>query len=367
MKRVEFDKINTLIFIKFSVFLHCSSAQLHEKPGIDRMTKIHVLLCSSDDGIMVETIDSVLRSSGYAPQFEVVEDKNDVVAIRKGMARSVLVYPDKALITREMIASAGQLRLIHCGTGFDTVDLQAASEHGIYVCSTGDAMARSTAEHTLLLILALAKRFQGALGDMRDGKWIQRRGVELGGKVLGLYGFGNIARLVAKFAHGLEMDILATRHHPKAGNCGLDYVSIVSPEELLSRADILSLHMPLISEGENLTRGLIGEKELHRFGESGLGWLVNTARGGIVDEAALVRALTEGSLRKAALDVYPTEPLPADHILRRLPNVLLTPHVAGETVEALTERYSRIASNLLRIFQGEDPVNAVIVPDRTTS
>jgi phosphoglycerate dehydrogenase-like enzyme len=328
------------------------------------MDSVKVLFCSPDDGIMVETITAILESAGLSPSCTVVEDKNDTAAIRAGIVDAVLVYPDKAVITGEMIASAERLRLIHCGTGYDTVDLEAARKHGLYVCTTGDAMARSTAEHTLLLILALAKGFGESLRDMRNEKWIQRRGVELGGKVLGLYGFGNIARKVAAFAHGLDMEILATRRHPGAGNADMDYVEIVSAEELLERADILSLHLPLTSGGWGSTLGLIGEVELKQFGKSGLGWLVNTARGAIVDEAALVRALQDGTVRKAALDVFPIEPLPREHILRRLPNVLLTPHVAGETVGALTERYTRIARNLLRILGGEEPENAVIRPDR---
>ena len=198
---------------------------------------------------------------------------------------------------------------------------------------------------------------------MREGKWIQERGVELGGKVLGLYGFGNIGRMVAEFAHGLDMQILAVRRHPEAGTSGLDYVSIVRGEELLERADILSLHLPLVTSGRDSTKGLIGEKELYRFGASGLAWLVNTARGAIVDETALVRALQDGTIKKAALDTFPVEPLPPGHVLRSLPNVLLTPHVAGETTDALTERYTRIARNLLRILRGEEPQDAVVRPD----
>lgn len=328
------------------------------------MDSVKVLLCSRDDGVMVDTITSVLRSGGLSPEVQVIEDKDDTAAIRAAIIDSVLVYPNKAVITRDMIASAEYLRLIHCGTGHDTVDLEAARDHGIVVCTTGDAMARSTAEHTLMLILALAKGFGESLRDMRDGKWIQDRGVELGGKVLGLYGFGNIGRMVAKMAHGLDMQVLATRRHTEAGNAGMDFVEMVSGNELLERADILSLHLPLTSAGRDVTRGLIGEKELCRFGANGLAWLVNTARGAIVDEGALVRALRGGIIQKAALDTFPVEPLPADHVLRRLPNVLLTPHVAGETTGALTERYTRIARNLLRILHGEAPHNAVVRPDQ---
>jgi len=102
------------------------------------------------------------------------------------------------------------------------------------------------------------------------------------------------------------------------------------------------------------------------FWGSGLAWLVNTARGAIVDETALVRALQDGTIKKAALDTFPIEPLPAGHMLSSLPNVLLTPHVAGETMGALTERYTRIARNLLRILRGEKPQNAVVTPDQET-
>ena len=154
---------------------------------------------------------------------------------------------------------------------------------------------------------------------------------------------------------GLLFRVIASRKNPEKGNEGKDYVAMVDLDTLLTEADVVSLHLPLIKDGPNRTEALIGSQELRRIGEKGLGWVINTSRGAVIEESSLIRALENGTIRKAALDVFATEPLPADHRLRSLPNVALTPHVAGETEEALRQRYSLIAQNAVRVLRGERP------------
>ena len=130
---------------------------------------------------------------------------------------------------------------------------------------------------------------------------------------------------------------------------------MVDLNTLLTKADIISLHLPLLRDGPDKTETLIGKDELKKIGEKGLGWLINTSRGAIIEESELVNALKKGTIRKAGLDVFATEPLPPVHPLRSLPNVILTPHVAGETEEALKMRYSQMANNAVRVLRGKRP------------
>jgi phosphoglycerate dehydrogenase-like enzyme len=190
---------------------------------------------------------------------------------------------------------------------------------------------------------------------MKAGGWRRRVGTELASKVIGILGYGHIGKRVARMAHSVGMKVIASRKTPEKGNEGMDHVAMVDLDTLLTEADVVSLHLPLIKSGSNRTEALLGNEELRRIGEKGLGWVINTSRGAVIEESALVRALENGTIRKAALDVFSTEPLPADHPLRSLPNVLLTPHVAGETEEALKQRYSRIAHNAVRVLRGERP------------
>jgi len=316
---------------------------------------IKVLLCAEDDGIMVDTVESVFAANGFAPDLVVVADKDDVETIEREIADADIVYPNKASLSRELIQCSSRLKLIHCGTGSDTVDLEAAREKGIYVCSTAHIMAQSTAEHVIFLLLALARHGDLYLKEMKAGGWRRRVGTELAGKVIGILGYGHIGKITARMAHFLGMKVIASRKNPEKGNEGQDYVEMVDLGTLLTEADVISLHLPLIRSGSNRTEALIGKSELERIGKKGLGWVINTSRGAVIEESALIGALEDGTIRKAGLDVFATEPLPADHGLRSLPNVVLTPHVAGETEEALKQRYSQIAHNAVRVLRGERP------------
>jgi D-3-phosphoglycerate dehydrogenase len=254
-----------------------------------------------------------------------------------------------------MIKSAKKVRLFQCGTGYDTIDLEAARERKIPVCNMPGVTAQSVAEHAMYLLLALARNDREYGQEMKEGKWNRGVGVELAGKTVGLIGFGNIARIMARIAHGFGMKVIACRKNREKGNEGLDFVDIVDFDYLLEESDIVSILIPLIKHGSYMTEGLIGKKELEKIGGAGLGWLINTSRGSIIDERALIESLESNVIRKAALDVYETEPLPENSELRRLPNVVLTPHIAGDTKEALILRYTLIAENSIKVMNNERP------------
>jgi phosphoglycerate dehydrogenase-like enzyme len=317
--------------------------------------KLKILLCSDDDGVMVKTIKSVVSSKGFEGNIVLVRDQHDVDSISKEIVNADVVYPDKAMITREMIMSAEKVRLFQYGTGYDTIDLGAARERKIPVCNMPGITAQSVAEHAMYLILALARNDRDYGEEMKGGKWNRGVGIELAGKTLGLIGYGNIGRIQARIAHGFGMKIIAWRKNSERGNEGLDFVDIVNFDYLLEESDIVSILLPLIKLGNCKTERLIGKEELGRIGGAGLGWLINTSRGAIINENDLIESLENGVIKKAALDVYETEPLPEYSELRRLPNVLLTPHIAGDTKEALIRRYTLIAENAIKVMNNERP------------
>jgi phosphoglycerate dehydrogenase-like enzyme len=320
------------------------------------MSKIlKILLCADDDGIMVKTIKNAVSNKGFEENIVLVRDQHDSDTISKEIVDADVVYPDKAMITKEMIRNARKVRLFQYGAGYDTIDLEAVRERKIPVCNMPGITAQSVAEHAMYLVLALARNDKEYGQEMREGKWNRGVGVELAGKTLGLIGFGNIGKIMARIAHGFGMKLIAFRKNKEKGNEGLDFVNIVDFDYLLEESDIVSILLPLIKHGSNRTEGLIGKKELEKIGAAGLRWLINTSRGAIVNEKDLIESLESNIIRKAALDVYETEPLPENSELRKLPNVLLTPHIAGETKEALVRRYNIIAENTLKVMNNERP------------
>lgn len=318
-----------------------------------------MLLCSGDDGIMVKTIKSVIREQGFEENIVLVKDQHDVKTISKEIVDADVVYPDKAIISKDLILSAKKVRLFQYGTGYDTIDLATAGERKIPVCNMPGITAQSVAEHSMYLVSALSRNDREYEKEMKEGKWNRGVGVELAGKTLGIIGFGNIGRIKARIASGFGMKILAFRKNREKGNEGLDFVDIVDLDYLLDNSDIVSILLPLIKHGNNRTEGMIGKRELLKVGDAGLGWLVNTSRGSIVNENDLIESLKSGVISKAALDVFETEPLPESSELRRLPNVFLTPHIAGETKEALIRRYTLIAENTIKVMNNERPLYIV--------
>ena len=218
---------------------------------------------------------------------------------------------------------ASRLKIIsRWGVGYDSIDIAAATDSGIVVAYTPGILDEAVAVYAMALMLGLARRIHEGHASMRAGRWAPAWGADIAGQTLGLVGCGRIGQAVARRAAGFGMTLLAHDPAPQTAAEALG-VSFVPLDELLDRSDFVSIHAALTPA----TRGLIGEPQLRRM-KAGA-HLVNTSRGAIVDEGALVRALNEGWIAGAAIDAFVTEPLPPDHPLTTAPNLLLTPHQAS--------------------------------------
>jgi D-3-phosphoglycerate dehydrogenase len=306
---------------------------------------VEVIVESTSPGL-VQFLEERFSSDCHV---RMVTEENLAEAIVNG---DVLI-PGHMKVDSGVLGRARQLKLIQCGAGYDNVDLQAASLKRIYVANTPEANAISVAEHVFALMLALSRRLVWIDASMKSGRW-EKPGIllsELAEKTLGIVGLGNIGIDVARRGLAFRMRILSFRQRPIVPE-GLD-VALVDLPTLLGESDFLSIHVPLT---EN-TKGMLREKELRLMKPTA--FLINTSRGGIVDEKALYSALVENRLAGAALDVFEEEPLPADSVFRRLDNVILTPHVAGRTFEALQRRYLLFSENIMRVRDGGIPSNLV--------
>ncbi|MDA8457199.1 hydroxyacid dehydrogenase [Acidovorax sp. GBBC 3334] len=256
-----------------------------------------------------------------------------------------LVLRGSPPVTARVLAAAPALRIVaKNGAGVDSVDRAAARDRGVAVAVALGANADAVAEHALALMLALTRQLPELDRRVRAGGWAgsQWQGRDFRGSVVGIVGFGSIGRATARLATALGAQVLVLR--PSGQADGFDAEPDL--ERFLSRVDTLSLHCPLTER----TRGLIGARELAWMRPGSL--LVNTARGPVVDEAALIAALQGGHLAGAGLDTFDTEPLPAHHPLAALPQVLLTPHVAGVTRDAALRVAMATARNILDHWQG---------------
>lgn len=237
----------------------------------------------------------------------------------------------------ERVIEAGPLRVVvKYGSGTDNIDLSAADRLGVKVSSTPGANARSVAELTIALLFALARHVVVHDRTVRAGSWSRRGGIELAGKRLGVIGYGAVGREVARLAASLGMHVVA--HDPFVENPDVELVDL---DDLLASCDAVSLHVPL----DDSTRGMIGAEALKRMRSGAL--LVNTARGGLVDEHALADALSSGRLGGAGLDVFADEP-PVGSPLLRLENVVVSPHAGAATVEAAQRTAIQAVRQLLR-------------------
>jgi D-3-phosphoglycerate dehydrogenase len=269
-----------------------------------------------------------------------------------------LIVRSETKVTAAVLAAGSKLRVVtRAGVGTDNIDVPAATERGIVVLNTPGANTIAAAEHTLAVTLALLRQVPRAEASLRAGKWERRQfvGSELYRKTLGLLGFGRIGREVASRAQAFGMEVLVYDpfvSHAAAEAAGATALPL---EAVIERADILSLHLPLSAE----TTGIVGARELARMKRGAV--LVNCARGGLVDEAALAESLASGHLGGAALDVFAQEP-PIGSPLLALPNVVVTPHLAASTDEAQEGVAIQAAETTLAVLRGELVDNAVNLP-----
>lgn len=239
-------------------------------------------------------------------------------------------------------------------TGYDHIDLKAANEKGVIISNVPDYAFDSVAEMVFALALNLLRKVHIADTRLREGNfdWRKYVGNQLMGKTMGVIGTGSIGSRVIQIAHGFNMNVISVTGHPseeKARRLGVKFVNL---DTLLSESDIVTLHVPLTPSTEKM----IGAKELAKMKKSAI--LINTARGNVVDETALIEALKEKKIRGAGLDVFEKEPLPVNDPLTKLENVVLTPHIAFLTEESLEECTYVCIQNVERFIEGK-PQNVV--------
>jgi phosphoglycerate dehydrogenase-like enzyme len=248
-----------------------------------------------------------------------------------------------------------KLRVVaRCGVGFDSVNVPAATARNVLVTITPGAVEASVAEHTLALIFAVFRDVVGRDREVRSGRWTRRGLPRLAGRTLGIIGLGRIGRAVAELAQGIGLKVVAHDPLPNAGYCRRRDISVCSLDELLAISDIVTLHMP----NTPATRNLIDQRALTLMKPDAV--LINTGRGGLVDEEALYSAMSKGHLRSAALDVFAQEPLPLESPLLQLPNVILTTHTAGLDHQSEIDMPCIAADNVAKLYRGEWPEGCVV-------
>jgi D-3-phosphoglycerate dehydrogenase len=302
-----------------------------------------------------------------AEGLDILRDRHDV-DVRTGLSPEELraiVGDYDALVVRsqvqadaELIAAGSRLVVIgRAGVGVDNVDLEAATRAGIVVVNAPTGNTIAAAEHTLALMYALARHIPAADASLRRGEWkrSQFTGTELRGKTLGIVGLGKIGRAVADRARAMEMTILGSDPFVTAEQAALNGTELVELDTLLERADVITVHVPV----SRATRGLIGERALAKMRPGAL--LLNVARGGVLDEAAVAAALTDGRLGGAAVDVFESEP-PKDSPLLAAPNTVLTPHLGASTAEAQVLVAVEVAGQINDVLDGRPARYAVNAP-----
>jgi len=270
-----------------------------------------------------------------------------------------LIVRSGSTVTAEVIAAATNLRVIgRAGIGVDNIDMAAATARGIVVMNTPSGNNVTTAEHAISMMLSLARSIPQATASMKAGLWEKGRfvGSEVFKKTLGVIGLGNIGRLVAERGLGLKMNVVVYDPFITAEIAAKQGVELVSLDELYARADFITIHVPLMAE----TRGLVGAAAFAKM-KKGVR-LVNCARGGIVDEAALAAAIASGRVAGAALDVFEKEPPPADHPLIGMEQVICTPHLGAATGEAQLNVAIAIAQQIVDFLEHDVVQDAVNVP-----
>ena len=255
---------------------------------------------------------------------------------------------------RSVFERADRLKVVsRWGIGVDAVDLEAATDHGIVVTNTPGLTANAVADFTFMLMLALARKLCTCMDVMRGSEWDEIGGVNVWQKTLGIIGFGAIGQAVARRARGFEMRVLAYDIAPAEDVAKALGVTFVDPDTLLGSSDFVTLHASATDENE----GMIGARELSLMKPSA--YLVNTARGRLVDEVALAAALRAGEIAGAAMDAHRCEPPGADYCLAEAPNCILTPHSAFNSAETVQAVNRAVAENALALLRGDRPRDVV--------
>ncbi len=270
-----------------------------------------------------------------------------------------LVVRSRTRVTAELLEKTTKLKVIaRSGTGVDTIDVVAATKKNIMVVNAPGANSEAVAEHTMALMLGLARDLVQTATKLSSGIWSKSsyRGMEVKGKTLGVVGFGAVGARVVELGNAFGMRVLVftkSQSSDRTKQIKSLGASVVDLSTLVKESDIISLHVSLTQQ----TRGLFDSTLLSQM--KPISYFINTSRGAVVDEDALIVALSEGRIAGAALDVFATEPLPASNPLCSMPNVILTPHIAANSKESEERASIMIADDIDRIFQGNFPVRRV--------
>ena len=310
----------------------------------------------------------VLITESFSEEGKAILAQYATVDVKTGLAEDALIEiigQYEALVVRSAtqvnsrVIGAGKRLLVigRAGTGIDNIDIEAATRHGVIVVNAPTGNATAVAEHTLALMLALARNVPQADCSLKAGKWDKKKleGIEVRGKTLGIIGLGRAGSAVAKRAQGLEMSVIAYDPFVTQDYATRMGVTLVSFERLLSESDFISLHAPVTEQN----RGMIGERELAQMKPTVR--LINCARGDLVDEDALLQALQSEKITGAALDVFTIEP-PLESPLLRHPRVIVTPHLGASTREAQQNVAIETAEQVVAVLRGEPPRYPVNAP-----
>ncbi|MEE3364729.1 MAG: phosphoglycerate dehydrogenase [Planctomycetota bacterium] len=317
---------------------------------------------------MPKVLSTSVNADG-GPHFEILANAGfDVEAVD----RSVDLFDEDTLIsqmqgasavsagsepyTARVIESLPDLRVIsRSGVGFDAIDLAACDEKGVVVTVTPGVNHHAVAEHTIALLMGVARGFPERHDRVKDGRWFREPYPRVMGSTIGILGLGRIGRAVATRAVGLGMNVLAFEPFPQQEFVETWRIELVDQlNDLIPRCDYLSLHLPNMAE----THHVINAERLALMKPGSV--LINTARGPLVDEAALIDALQNGPMRAAGLDVFEVEPLPADSPLLSLQNVLLSGHVAGLDNESHEGTFEMVADTIVKLHSGEWPTDRIV-------
>ncbi len=272
----------------------------------------------------------------------------------------ILIVRSRTVVDSDLLEVAKDLKLvIRAGIGLDNISVPAATERGIIVMNAPTGNIVTTAEHTIAMLMAVSRHIPRADASIRAGLWEKKlfQGSEIRGKTLGVLGFGNIGKVVAERAQGLGMKVIAYDPYVTPEAAAKYNIGVLSLEDLLAQSDYVSIHVPLI----DATRHLLNSKTLGLMKKGA--YLINCARGGIVDEKALLELMVSGHLAGCAMDVFEIEPLPAGHPFTQQPNMVLTPHLGASTDEAQVQVALEVAEQVDQYLQGGVLKNAVNVPN----
>lgn len=340
---------------------HSSFPARGHRPENDRDTTHHTthgghpivgrILITTDYLVPGDDVDRLLRRHGHEPVYSPstgARHPSDRVALFDGVDGAVLASEP---VTADMLTGADRLKVLaRSGVGYDSIDVAAATAAGIRVCNAPGTNHHSVAELTIGLIIMTARRLADVTTAVRAGRWPRDAGHELRGATLGIIGYGPSGRATARLGIALGMTVLVTTSHPDPDDSSVEFADL---DTVVATADYLSLH----TRAGKSARRLIDAPRLQAMKPTAV--LVNTARGSLVDENVLAAALRDGSIAAAALDVLETEPLPQDSPLRALENVIITSHLAGQTVEARARAGLAAAQAVIDVLAGREPAHPV--------